>query len=552
MRYQQHYSTRHTPQTQPIPGKKMVEMESGGFAYKVDKWTQLDRFLILGTQGGTYYIGERELTVKNCDAVVACIKEDGVRLVNRVVEVSDQGLAPKNDPALFVLAMASAFGDEKTRAYAFEALDRVARIGTHLFQFCDFREAFAGWGRGMRSAVSNWYTRKEESRLAYQLLKYKQRNGWSHRDVLRLAHPKPQNETQNALFKYTTQGIEKMEVEERQFLPNQVKAYEEVAYAHQNDQMNVESLIQYIQRDRLTREMIPTEYLNDRNVMAAMLNDMPMHALIRNLGNLTRIGVLAPLSDNSKYVADKLVVAEAIHRSRLHPFSILAASSVYGQGHGARGRGEWTPDQQIMNALEAAFYLSFQNVVPSGKKIVCGIDWSGSMGGPRSYSGRYSYGGYGINGVPGMSPAYGAAAMALITNETEDQVHNVVFAGTIKDISLRKGMKLSEVMELTARGVGEGTDCALPLRYAMSSGMPAVDAFVLYTDSQSWRGPKHVSQVIDMYRQHYSHPTKLVVVQMTSNDYSVADAQDDPLSLNVIGFDTSAPKIISDFVAGRF
>ena len=49
------YGTKATPQSQPIPGQeeRMDENNAGGYAYVIDKWSMLDRFLILGSEGGT-------------------------------------------------------------------------------------------------------------------------------------------------------------------------------------------------------------------------------------------------------------------------------------------------------------------------------------------------------------------------------------------------------------------------------------------------------------------------------------------------------------------
>src|SRR5207253_2941794 len=102
---------------------------------------------------------------------------------------SDGGRAPKNDPALFALAMAAGVGDEQTRRSALDALPRVARTGTHLFQFAQFVEGFRGWGRSLRRAIGRWYSAKDVDALAYQAVKYRQREGMTHRDLLRLAHP---------------------------------------------------------------------------------------------------------------------------------------------------------------------------------------------------------------------------------------------------------------------------------------------------------------------------------------------------------------------------
>ncbi len=178
-------ATRTTPQSEPILGSTQIPNSAGGYAWAVDDWTRLDRFLILGSDGGTYYVGERQLTIENAQAVLNAIDADGQRVVRRVVEVSEAGRAPKNDPAIFVLALAAAKGDLATRQAAFAALPRVCRIGTHLLHFVQYVEGFRGWGRGLRTAVSTWYA-QPAGRLAYQAVKFRQRDGWAQRDLLRL------------------------------------------------------------------------------------------------------------------------------------------------------------------------------------------------------------------------------------------------------------------------------------------------------------------------------------------------------------------------------
>ncbi len=129
-----------------------------------------------------------------------------MRAVARIVAVSEGGRAPKNDPALFALALAAAAEDLATRRAALAALPRVARTGTHLFQFAAFVEGARGWGRALRRAVGAWYAEQPTERLAYQLVKYRQRGGWSHRDLLRLAHPETADPARAALFDWACRG----------------------------------------------------------------------------------------------------------------------------------------------------------------------------------------------------------------------------------------------------------------------------------------------------------------------------------------------------------
>src|SRR4051794_20795406 len=134
--------TRQTPQSEAILGSSQVPNSAGGFAWPVTDAVRLDRSLILGSEGGSYYSGERALTLENAEAVLRAIESDGPGVVRRVVEVSEAGRAPRNDPAIFVLAIAASRGDLTTRQAAFAALPRVCRIGTHLLHFAQYVEGF--------------------------------------------------------------------------------------------------------------------------------------------------------------------------------------------------------------------------------------------------------------------------------------------------------------------------------------------------------------------------------------------------------------------------
>src|SRR6186997_179366 len=157
MSYLKKHQTRRAPQWLPIPGSTQTPNSAGGYAWAVDDWTRLRRFLVLGSEGGSYYASQWTLTRKNAQAVERCLDADGPRTVAEIVRISAEGRAPKNDPAIFALAMAAGLGDEPTRKAALAALAQVCRTGTHLFQFATFVEGFRGWGRALRRAVGGWY-----------------------------------------------------------------------------------------------------------------------------------------------------------------------------------------------------------------------------------------------------------------------------------------------------------------------------------------------------------------------------------------------------------
>jgi 60 kDa SS-A/Ro ribonucleoprotein len=93
------------------------------------------------------------------------------------------------------------------------------------------------------------------------------------------------------------------------------------------------------------------------------------------------------------------------------------------------------------------------------------------------------------------------------------------------------------------------TDCAQPMLYALERGLQ-VEAFVIYTDSETWAGEVHPSEALRRYRDATGIAAKLVVVGLTSTGFTIADPADGGM-LDVVGFDSAAPALIGDFVAGR-
>ena len=76
-----------------------------------------------------------------------------------------------------------------------------------------------------------------------------------------------------------------------------------------------------------------------------------------------------------------------------------------------------------------------------------------------------------------------------------------------------------------------------------------VDVFVILTDSETWAGDIHPVHALAEYRRASGIEARLVVVGMVSNGFTIA-APHDPGMLDVVGFDTATPQLISDFARG--
>ena len=523
------FNKKATPQGQPIPGTAQVANSAGGYSFAVDDWTRLARFLVLGAEGGSYYATERTLALENAEAVRRCIGTDGPRVVREIVTVSEAGRAPKNDPALFALAMCAAFGDDDTRRKALAALPAVARIGTHLFHFAQYVDGMRGWGRGLRLAVGHWYAQMPADTLAYHAVKYGQRDGWSHRDLLRLSHPKPTTEQHRTLYHWVTQGWESVGQQ-----PHPDPALRLVWAAERAKAVGTASEVAGLIREyRLPREAVPTQWLTAAEVWEALLEEMPLTALIRNLATLTRVGLLAPGSAATRKVVAEVADAERLRRARVHPIAVLSALKTYAQGHGERGGKTWAPVPAVVDALDAAFYASFGNVTPTGRRWLLALDVSGSM-----EIGQ-------IAGVPGLTPRVASAAMALLTAATEAEHRFMAFSTQFVPLAVSPRQRLDDALKAVSSLPFSGTDCALPMVWALKNKVET-DVFVVYTDSETWAGSVHPVQALRRYRDSMGIPARLIVCGMVSNGFSIADP-DDAGMLDVIGFDTATPTLMSDF-----
>jgi 60 kDa SS-A/Ro ribonucleoprotein len=238
-----------------------------------------------------------------------------------------------------------------------------------------------------------------------------------------------------------------------------------------------------------------------------------------------------------------------LKKARLHPIAILSALRTYAGGRGIRGSATWTPVPAIIDALDDAFYKSFGLVEPTGKRHLLALDVSGSM----------ECGG--VSGVAGLSPRDASAAMALVTLNTENYVETIGFtskgsgyggvwdASKLTPLGLSRKQRLDDAVKTVSNLPFGGTDCALPMLWALEK-KKEFDVFVVYTDSETWAGKVHPVQALRQYREKMGIDARLIVVGMVSNGFSIADPKDAGM-LDVVGFDTATPQLMSDFAKGE-
>jgi len=506
-------------QKQPIMGKTMVKNNEGGYVFEVNKWDYLKRFLILGTEGGSFYCGQTQMSQDTAKNTIECIKEDGLRVLSILKEINPI----KEDTRIFTLALLATYGDLDVKSKTYTSIKEFCYTPTLLFMFCDFVTKMRGWSSGLVRGVKRYYLETSPERLALQIMKYQSRNDWNHADVLNLVHPKPVTPEQDSIFKY----IIKQEITES------TPKFIEVAHNCLKNKYKESEVIDFIKEYDLPREVIPTEMLKGKNIWKALLVKMPYIALVRNLGNLTKLEVLkSPLQAEVKDVIARITNEEMINKLNINPMFLLVAHATYESGCGFKGSGNWTPVKQILDALEKAYYLSFKYVKPTNKNFLLGIDVSGSMRSPIS----------GKN----VSSAQAAATLAMVIARQESNYEIMGFAQEFRNLNISSEDSLSEAMKKTYDNNFGATDCSLPMIYAMKNRLD-VDCFIVITDSETYQGNTHPSSALKLYNKSMNKNAKMIVIATESNNISIADPSN-PNMLDISGFSDNILQIIQEFV----
>ena len=139
-----------TPQTQPLQG--MVENRAGGFSYAVDDLTRLRRFIVIGSESGSY--NAQRQNNQSPAAGVAHIATNlisngrGGEVIDTITKFAEDARVAREENILLVLRECALYnGDamynENTtiQRAAYDRVVRICNIPTKLFRFIELCEA---------------------------------------------------------------------------------------------------------------------------------------------------------------------------------------------------------------------------------------------------------------------------------------------------------------------------------------------------------------------------------------------------------------------------
>ncbi|MCC0176172.1 TROVE domain-containing protein [Waterburya agarophytonicola K14] len=531
MNYQFFTNKNKTPQNKAIPGREseMIQGRSGGYMFEAGIWQTLSRCLLIGTANSTYYAGKRELTDDFVDTVKEAIALDHQRVAKEIVYASD-GRSINNSAPILALVLLS-MGDSSEAKQAFiEIFPQVVRTGSHFYEWLSYTKSMRGFGKVIKQVGTAWLSREDVKGLAYQLLKYQQRHGFSNRDALRLFHVKPVSEEHDRLYNWVVNGWTELPAEVPSEATKQIWWYEWL-------KRHPEETHRAIAEGRLTHEMAAPVGNMDCQAWQLLFDTMPIGAMLRNLGSLTDLGVLrVDAIDNLDRLECVLNNRKYLRKGRIHPIDVLKALKTYASGGKVgRSRKTWTPVPRIVDILEKALEMSFEVVQPTNKVFLHAVDISGSMSG------------YVAESV-GLNCCEIATAMALVTAKAEKNYAIRGFSTKFIDLEISKRDSFRSALKKASNRNFGGTDASVAYDWAIKNKFNA-DVICFWTDNESWAGRKHPSWALKEYRQKVNPKAKAVYVTLAPYNITLVDPQDNN-SWDLAGFDPGIPRLIQMIASG--
>ncbi|XP_061178991.1 RNA-binding protein RO60-like [Saccostrea echinata] len=515
---------------------------------------KLKQFLILGGPNSVYHPHSVSHSSTKIDLsfihrlIAGGRGKDVVRVIK---QYSLEGRAAKQNAILRALAVCSTSSDLVTKREANRIIPDVCRIFDHLIKFIKFSQEDAvgkKWGRARRKAISNLYNNYPGGpmKLAYHVTKYRKRGNMSHKDVIRLAHVKPFNQEVQYILGYIIRGLNGANLNihhpspELESVKNYIQGVEEARRCRtRGDEAH---LIHLIETHQLCHEHVRKEFLNKPEIWHALLQHMPIHAVIRNLNSLASNEVFNLYDGDVNIVAQKLNDLGLLNEARVHPFEILTAYFQHKSGERTARGNVFTPSETILCALEEAFYKSLKPRTDifeaRSVRMAFGIDLTIS---PSDCV---------VSAKITSRQAVTGILLELIRYVNTYHVLPFGASDICSPLPISPDDRLQNVENSLFVGGVESSNLTKPIDFAIRNQLE-VNVFVLFT-SKTYTEQEHyqLKDAMDRYRSQpwAGREPRLVVVDVVGNQSPISSYEED--FLRIEGADSQVVNVIKQFAVG--
>jgi len=484
--------------------------EAGGLAYKLSPKHALAQYAATGCFNQTFYADADE----QLDRVLELAGQVEPEFVAKTaVYIREKGFM-KDMPALLTASLST-----REKGLLERVFPRVIDNGKMLRNFVQIMRSGAIGRKSLGSLpkrlVQEWF----ESRSPEQIFKQSVGQSPSIGDVLKMVHPKPQDERKEALFGYFIGRAVTFDN-----LPEIVKRFETFKTGESTDVPDVPFQM-------LTALPLGTKEWTE------IARNAPWQMTRMNLNTFQRHGVFGD-AEIVELVAKRLRDPEAVRKARVFPYQLLSAYTAASQNREV--------PREITEALQDAMEIATENVPSIKGKVYVFPDVSGSMGSAVT--------GYrkGATSALRCIDVAGLVTSAILRKNPTAEV--LPFENKVVDVGLNpRDSVMTNAKKLASVG-GGGTNCSAPLAL-LNKRKAAGDVIIYVSDNESWvdsnRAWNKGTETMRQWNEFKSRnkQAKLVCIDIQPHGHTQAEERSD--ILNVGGFSDQVFSLMSDFAKGN-
>ncbi|XP_005104969.1 60 kDa SS-A/Ro ribonucleoprotein isoform X2 [Aplysia californica] len=464
--------------------------------------------------------------------------EESLRALDKLRKVFKRKWYISKDPLLSSLARivrSSVPSNEKNhendavRDQAYKLALQVCETSKDLFTFVNLDKFYGkpkvdgkckvGWGRGLRTMITEFYESKPALKLAREVMHCKQALGFTHRDLIRQCHLHPSKkgrgraEVMNYLVKDQQLVDSKMEMDEE---AQAVMTFlQDVHQLKGNFGDNKDKVRVLVEKHGLTSQQVPPNCLQFKE----MLNEDSPHV---------------------RRVTDRLTSADEAELQQLSPALVLKVEKKY-----SASKKKWKKNQDVVNALQRVYQDSLR-ATPKlllGKKCLLALNFD-----PRHKDVR-------VDGFTELKVIHVCALVTEIMLRTTDSLQVVHLTDEVEAVPVTSLMNHRKVTETLNKAATKNKVLEAQRHYGLEGCMSWASGkrfdnilIVCEKKSKAPHGPSPVHTAIAEFRRNGNADTKIAIVGLA--DTAKMGMANDLNLLDVSGFDETVPVLLQKFFQG--
>ena len=481
--------------------------DAGASAYKLSDAEALCQYVATSCFNGTYYTSERD---QLANIARLCNSVPSVTIAKAAV-YGRENAKMKDTPAYLLAHLTAKNETELVKKIFNRVIDNPKMLLNYVQIVRSGATGRKSFGSAAKNLINNWITSRYGNKLFRASIG---KSDPSFVDVLRMTHPRPVNDEQNALFGYLLGKDHDAEK-----LPPLVKEFEAFKADNSNPMPNLDY-----------RALTNCNLTVDHWKQVAI--NMPWNATRMNLNVLNKHGVF---SDKKvlNHVAKKLANAEEVKKNNAFPYQLLTTF------HNTE-----TLPSKINLALQDAMEIATENVPVLGDRVAVCVDVSGSMSSPITGYRRGSSTKTRCVDVAAMF----ASAIARTNQEATivsfgDRARVVPGFNPRDSVASNANRLVSE-----ARYCGHGTNGGATMECVNKNG--SFDMVVVLSDMQMWVGHSRIGWGATPLNAHWANRRnkkgKLATINLVAGGTSQVDSGD-PSVMCFGGFSDAVFDILGEF-----